>query len=185
MNINSGNLLAQWLILKIHNICKCSTCNLWSFPENLGWVWTQKWERSSVAFSAMSFGWEGVFGDALVKQQLCQPNRDQYFFFRGWNFEGIEKIIELWKLEVRRRILPKHNSILQRRKKKTYYVPPLSVETLWPLKGGERSWSLTPNARRMSHHHPCSQTDLSLRKSASILASDSFLQLNRKSIILC
>jgi len=123
MNINSGNLLAQWLILKIHNICKCSTCNLWSFPENLGWVWTQKWERSSVAFSAMSFGWEGVFGDALVKQQLCQPNRDQYFFFRGWNFEGIEKIIELWKLEVRRRILPKHNSILQRGKKKLTMSP--------------------------------------------------------------
>lgn len=64
-----------------------------------------------------------MFGDALVKQQLCQPNRDQYFFFRGWNFEGIEKIIELWKLEVRRRILPKHNSILQRGKKKLTMSP--------------------------------------------------------------
>lgn len=172
MNISSGNLLAQWLILQIHNICKRSACNLWSFPEILGWVWTKKWERSSVAFSAMSFGWEGVFGDALVKEQLCQPNRDQYFFFRGWNFG--RKKIDLWKLEVRRRILPKHNSILQRWKQKIYYVLPLPVESLRPLKGGERSWSLTPSARRMSHHHTCSQTDLSLRKSASILASDSF-----------
>ena len=24
-----------------------------------------------------------MFGDALVKEQLCQPNRDQYFFFLG------------------------------------------------------------------------------------------------------
>ena len=27
-----------------------------------------------------------MFGDALVKEQLCQPKWDQYFFFRGWNF---------------------------------------------------------------------------------------------------
>ena len=81
MNNNSGNLLAQWLILQIHNICKRSACNLWSLPENLGCVWTKKWERSSVAFSVMSFGWEGVFGDALVKEQLYQSNWDQYFFF--------------------------------------------------------------------------------------------------------
>lgn len=31
---------------------------------------------------------------------------------------GRKKIIDLWKLEVRRKILPKHNSILQRGKKK-------------------------------------------------------------------
>ena len=59
-------------------------------------------------------------------------------FFLGVGTLGKKKIIDLWKLEVRRRILPKHNSILQRGEK-TYYVLPLPVESLQPLKGGKRS----------------------------------------------
>lgn len=39
---------------------------------------------------------------------------------------------------------------------------------------GRRSWPTSPSAKRMSNHNMCSHTDLSLRKSACFLASDSF-----------